>query len=320
MPLPHVVSARAPGDTVAAMFETQGEELRKLLLAHGAILFRGFGVDDETKLTRVLDCVRAETMSYFGGISPRQQLGKNIYTATELPADLTVPLHSELSYLAEYPRHLWFACSEAPREGGETLLADSRAIWCDMDADTKRRFIDHGGVRYRCSFHGESLFFSVIERFQRVTKSWMETFETTDRHVVEERCQKVGAHVEWLPSGRLVMETVRPAVVTHPETGEPLWFNSAHLFRLSRRELGWMRYVQARLFFLRRETRTQDAHYGDGADIENQIVERLFDLMDDHTALVRWERGDLVWIDNLLCMHGRAPYRGRRRLLAAMTR
>ena len=71
---------------------------------------------------------------------------------------------------------------------------------------------------------------------------------------------------------------------------------------------------------MRPETRTQDAHYGDGGEIDLAAIDELVDVMDAETVAVPWQRGDVLWLDNLLCMHGRNPFTGPRRVLAAMTR
>jgi alpha-ketoglutarate-dependent taurine dioxygenase len=317
--LPLVIDARdEPGD-LAGIAPAHESRWRRLLLQHGAILFRGYDVTQPMALARVIDALDGATIRYLGGISPRRPLYDGIYTSTELPPSVTIPLHSELSYLAAPPRHLWFCCAEPAAERGETMLADTRAIARAMRADIRERLVARG-VRYHCSFHGPSRAFAVLERVFDINKSWMAAFETDDRAVVEERCRELGASVRWLPSGRLAIESERPPLVAHPETGERVWLSSVHLFRHNPRALGWVRFALSRLFFLRPETRPQDAHYGDGGTIDLATLDAIQEVLEAQAVAVRWQRGDVLWIDNYLCMHGRAPYRGRRRLLAAMTR
>ncbi|MGZ4371445.1 MAG: TauD/TfdA family dioxygenase [Gaiellaceae bacterium] len=305
-------------EALAELLDRDRVQLHELLLRHGALLFRGFGASSAQDLSRVFAAAGERSMPYVGGISPRTQVGQDVYTSTELPPGVRIGLHNELAYLAVQPRHLWFACLVPASDGGETTLADGRAIFADLDPTVRQRFLDRG-VRYTSTFHGQSAWFSLVERWQKVTKSWMEAFETSDRQVVAVSCRALGAAARWLPSGRLVIETERPAVVEHPETGETVWFNSAHLFRLSPRGIGWLRYLLSRLFFVKRSTRTHDAHFADGGEIDVATLDHLFDVLDAHTVAVRWERGDVLWVDNVRCMHGRNPFHGQRRVLAAMT-
>jgi alpha-ketoglutarate-dependent taurine dioxygenase len=317
--LPLVVdAAQAPGD-LASVVAAQSARWRQLLLHHGAILFRGYDIVLPLALSRVIRALHGTTVRYIGGISPRRPLYDGIYTSTELPPSVTIPLHSELSYFELPPRHLWFACAQPAARGGETLLADTRAIARAMPAEIRERFVARG-VRYHCSFHGPSLLFSVLERFFNINKSWMDAFETEDRTRVEDRCRELGAAPRWLPSGRLAIETVRPALVPHPESEELVWLSSAHLFRHNPRALGWTRYALSRLFFSRPETRPQDATYADGGIIDRATLDEIQRVIAAEVVPLRWQRGDVLWIDNHLCMHGRKPFRGQRRLLAAMTR
>jgi alpha-ketoglutarate-dependent taurine dioxygenase len=318
--LPLVVRPTRPSDAeaLASLLREQRPLLMELLLEHGALLFRGFDASEPEDLLRVLEANGGEPMRYFGGISPRRTVAEPVYTATELPPGVHIPLHNELSYLDVYPRHLWFSCSRPAARGGETTLASTRAVLRGIASPVLQRFVERG-VRYECSFHGESLFHDLLDRVQKVTKSWMEAFETDDRRLVDQRCREVGATPHWLESGRLVLETHRPAVIDHPITGETVWFNSSHLFHLDPRGLGWSRYLLSRLYELGAEAPTHDATYGDGTPIEHETLVHLYDVLEAETVPVRWQRGDLLWIDNLLCMHGRNPYRGERRLLAALT-
>jgi alpha-ketoglutarate-dependent taurine dioxygenase len=43
------------------------------------------------------------------------------------------------------------------------------------------------------------------------------------------------------------------------------------------------------------------------------------DTLDANTVAFPWQRGDMLVLDNVLSMHGRATFSGSRRILAAMT-
>jgi alpha-ketoglutarate-dependent taurine dioxygenase len=319
--LPWVISAppSATAHDLAGLIAGERDRLGEALTHSGAILFRGFGVTRPEQLCKMVTASGGESMRYLGGDSPRTPLEADVYTSSETPPGVLIPLHHEMSFLRAYPRHLWLSCVTPALEGGETLLADARAIYRDIDAAVRRRFVAHG-VRYLCSLRGESVFFDMLDRFQKVTKTWMETFETRDRAVAERRCLELATHMRWSPSGRLLFDILRPATLAHPVTGEQVWFNQAHLFRLSPQYLGHARYWMARLLFLRRNTCSHHAQLGDGSEIDAATIAHLFAVMRAHTVRVTWRRGDVLWVDNLSCMHGRAPYHGPRRVLVAMAR
>jgi alpha-ketoglutarate-dependent taurine dioxygenase len=310
--------ARA-GD-LAALFETEGDELRERLLASGALLFRGFGVQTATELA-TLQAQMGEPMRYVGGDSPRTKLDSGpkheIYTSTEAPPSVRLPLHNEMSYLDVQPRFLWLACAKAPARGGATVVADGRAIVAAVDPAVRERF-EHHGVRYRAGFRGPGGLLAALDRIAKVNKSWMEAFETNDRSVVEEECRRRNARFEWSRAGHLTIETLRPATTRHPVTGELVWFNQAHVFRLNARYLGRVRYELARVLFAALGLVPHDASFGDGSPIPDDVINHLFDVFDAHTVPVRWEPGDVVLVDNILCMHGREPFHGERKILVAM--
>lgn len=319
-PLPWRISAppRACAADLCQLIGEHREPLAQVLTHSGAILFRGFDVADAEDLGRVVAAAGVAPMRYLGGDSPRTRVTGEVYTSSESPPAVTIPLHHEMSFLRAYPRHLWLNCVAPASSGGETTLADARAIFRDVDASVRDRFVTHG-VRYRCSLRGESKLYDALDRCQKVTKSWMETFETHDRALADSRCRALATTHRWLPSGRLTFEIVRPAVLAHPVTHEWVWFNQAHLFRLNPHYLGHLRYWLARLLFLKKDTCSHDACLGDGSEIDDDTLAHLFEVMRVHTVALRWRRGDVLWIDNLSCMHGRAPFHGDRRVLAALT-
>lgn len=317
---PQVIYA-PPGGTVAdlhALLQREHDLLRRRLLQVGAILFRGFSVATPADAESLVQAGGGAPMRYMGGDSPRKKVGEFVYSSTEAPSAIGIPLHNELSYLDAHPRTLWFACATPAVQGGETTIADGRAILRDLLPAVRERFVKTG-VRYRLCYRGPYGLLAHLDPKERLHKSWMQAFETEDRKLVEEHCERMGAEYHWLANGSLVVETSRPATIRHPESGAQAWFNQAHLFRLSARYLGRLRFELARVLFAQTEMRSHHASFGDGREIDEDTLEHLFDVLDAHSVRVPWQRGDVLWLDNFICLHGRRPFRGERRVWVAMS-
>jgi hypothetical protein len=63
----------------------------------------------------------------------------------------------------------------------------------------------------------------------------------------------------------------------------------------------------------------RNVFYGDGAPIENDVVDLIRRLYGDAAISFPWQRGDLLILDNFLVAHGREPFQGQRRILVAMS-
>ena len=103
----------------------------------GAILFRGFGVRTAELMSRNLAALRVRPVNYLGGDSPRTALGEAIYTSTDAPPPIKIPLHNELSYATHYPRYLFMACKDPAEEGGQTIIADGRRVFAGVDPEVR---------------------------------------------------------------------------------------------------------------------------------------------------------------------------------------
>jgi alpha-ketoglutarate-dependent taurine dioxygenase len=304
---------------LAALLERERDEMSARLLAFGALLFRGFAVDSAEHLGAV-QAKLGDSMRYIGGDSPRTRLTNkaDVYTSTEAMKSIPLPLHNEMSYLDVQPRLLWFACLVPPARGGATTIADGRAVVRSMDPTIRDRFERHG-VRYTLGYRGPGQPLEALDRVAKVAKSWMDAFETTDRDEVERHCRDMNARFEWKPGGHLAIETDRPATKRHPVTGELAWFNQAHLFHFNPRYLGRVRYDLARAFFAATGLVPHDARFGDGSTLGDDVIDHVFDVLDAHTVPIAWELGDVLLVDNVLCMHGRQSFRGDRRIAVAMS-
>jgi alpha-ketoglutarate-dependent taurine dioxygenase len=301
------------------LLEHERDEITARLLAFGALLFRGFPIHSAEDLGAVQKKL-GDSMRYIGGDSPRTRLTNkaDVYTSTEAMKSIRLPLHNELSYLDVQPRLLWFACLTPAARGGATTIADGRAIARSMDPAIRDRF-DRDGVRYTLGYRGPGEPLETLDRWVKIAKSWMDAFETTDRDEVEQHCREMNATFEWQRGGHLAIATNRPATKRHPVTGEVAWFNQAHLFHFNTRYLGRVRYELARAFFNATGLVPHDACFGDGSPLGDDIIDHVFDVLEAHTIPIMWEPGDVLLVDNVLCMHGRESFHGNRKIAVAMS-
>ena len=295
-------------------------ELEGQLLAHGGLLFRGFGFSSPEAFEEFAKTISPTFVSYTGGATPRKHVSGSVYTSTEAPRFLPIPLHCEMSYLSRYPGKILFYCHSEPSAGGQTPLADMRQVYRDLDPAVRARFEERGVRLIRCyPDRGHLIAF----------RSWQAAYGTDDRAVVEDICRAQETDVAWQPNGALRTIIRRPAVIRHPRTGDKVWFNSANVshdsWSMELRHLG--RSLAAwgleRLETWRRRRLPPEQHrsqctFGDGTAIPLEDIRHVRQVLWSHTRLFDWRRGDVLLLDNLRVGHGRQPYKGPRRILAAL--
>ena len=277
--------------------------LEEQLLHHGGVLLRGFNVAGPEDFEQVCRLIEPRLLNYAGGDSPREAITGKVYTSTEYPARLEIPLHNEMSYRKVWPRKLFFFCVQPAQQGGETNIADGRRILELIDPDVRQRFAEKQ-VAYIQNLHdGWGL-----------GKSWQETFETDERDTVERHCRDTGIEFRWTESG-LWTRSICPGVIDHPVTGETVWFNQADLWHVSSRGAD---YEAKMLKVYGEDALPSNATFGDGTPISNEELEEVRRAYRAAEVVNPWRRGDLLILDNILAAHGRKPFQGPRRVLVAM--
>ncbi|HEX8288395.1 MAG TPA: TauD/TfdA family dioxygenase [Pyrinomonadaceae bacterium] len=277
--------------------EIFGEELLK----YGAVLFRGFGVETVAEFQSFARrFAGTELLDYAGGVSPRISLNDGVYTSTEYPPNLTLSLHNELSYSDVYPNRLYFFCFTEPDSGGETTVADSRDILSKIDSEVVDVF-KRKKIRYDRN----------LSAGKGSGYSWQDAFETDDKETVENLCRKIGAEFEWKADGGLRLSQIRPATTIHPVTGEEVWFNQADGFHPSN--------LDAETYELMKGNFRLNACFGDGSPFDAAMLEHIREVLRSETIPVKWQRGDILVLDNILAAHGRMPFSGKRKIVLAMS-
>jgi alpha-ketoglutarate-dependent taurine dioxygenase len=317
--LPAVLKPIA-GESLHSLLTNAREALAAVRRQYGAILFRGFDLRTPEDFHAVAAlCFDNDLRDYIGGVSPRGQVTSGVYESTRLPAHLHIPQHNEMAYLPHPPRELAFFCEVEPQHGGETPLADSRLIY-KLVPDEIRTAFASTGISYHRYFYGPrwNIHHRIRNRLVKLHSSWMSAFFTTDPAVVERSCAENGSIVQWDREEGARISSVMPAFRTHPETGEMLWFNQVATFLISPKTRGLLAWLLYQIAYPNPLRRPLHATLGDGRRITLRQLNLINEVIDDATVRFRWQRGDLLLLDNYLITHGRMPYRGDRRILVAI--
>jgi alpha-ketoglutarate-dependent taurine dioxygenase len=285
---------------------THKPSLQEKLLAHGALLLRGLPVLTATEFAAFVRSFSGKPLlDYSGGASPRIKLRQGVYTSTEYSQSVTLSLHNELSYTYSWPSHLYFCCVVPAEHGGETPIADSRAILEAIDEEVLGRF-KAKKIRYVRNLTGH----------EGSGFSWQDAFETFDKAEVENYCLRGSIDFSWREDGGLWLSEVRPATANHPLTGAEVWFNQADGFHPSALD---KETYDALRSTVREEDFRLNAYFGDGSEIEASALAHVREVMRREMVPVIWQAGDILILDNMLAAHGRMPFSGYRKILLAMT-
>lgn len=305
--------------------------VQEALLVHGALMFRGFEVQRAQDFERVALAVEDRLSAEYRGTSPRKVVPgtEYVFCASELPSFFPIPQHIEMSFVPEPPRTIFFGCMVPNRGfGGETALCDFREVYRQLSPPIRAAFDERGVLNIR-NYHELKRWYH-FDPWQ--LKGWRDVFETSDAAAVERECKQYGWRCQWGRARSLRVLGVSPASVTHPETGDRVWFNHAGVFHFAMlpQELAriWQRsgdWVQGLLLLLSRPLlrlmrmmqgeldHGMHAQFGDGTPIPDEFMEHVRSVIWRNMVFPKWQRGDVVVLDNLRVSHGRQPYRGRDR-------
>lgn len=278
------------------------ELIASQLQASGGLLFRNFPISSIDAFQEVTRALSEDLLDYTERSTPRSTVEGKVFTSTEYPADQFIQLHSEMSYTSHWPRKIWFYCVQPATEGGATPLSDNRKVYKLIDPAVRQLFTEKR-VRY------------VRNYGQGLDLPWQDVFQTDDRAEVEAMCQRAGISFSWQENGQLRTWQVCQAVAQHPETGEMLWFNQAHLFHVSSLSPAVRASLLAVMGY---EDLPRNAYFGDGTPIDDAIVEHIRDVYRQATVRFPWRQGELLLLDNMLTAHGRDPFSGSRKVVVSM--
>lgn len=298
--LPVLITPSVAGEPLLDAFARLRARIESELTVVGGVLLRGFAVPTVADFQTFAAAFGHALLSYEFASTPRTAVGGGVYTSTEYPAHQSIPLHNEQAYTREWPMKIWFHCVTPSPEGGQTPIADSRAIYRRMPAALRERFAP--GVLY-------------VRNYGDFDVPWQKVFNTSDRAEVEAYCRRADIRCTWKPDGALRTEQRCQAIEVHPVTGEAVWFNQAHLFHASNLQPDVRESLEELLGV---ENLPRNTCFADGSPIPDAVLDEVRAVLDAETVSFRWQAGDVLMLDNMLVAHARAPFKGPRKVVVAM--
>jgi alpha-ketoglutarate-dependent taurine dioxygenase len=270
------------------------------LSKHGALLFRGFGVRSISEFEEFAAAACNELFGEYGDL-PREQESERVYGSTPYPEEMTILFHNESSHMHRWPTRQFFCCTQPAAEGGETPIVDCRRIYSALPREIVEEF-ERKQLMYVRNFT------------QGLDIGWKDFFKTDDPARVEAYCRKAHMECEWKPGGLRTRQR-RPAVKTHPKTGEKVFFNQIQLHHTSCLA---PQVREALLSIFAPDDLPRSVYYGDGSPIDDSVAQLMVEIFWRNALSFSWQKGDILMLDNMLVAHARKPFRGARKIVVAM--
>ena len=302
--IPYVIQPAVEGINLSEWAENNRPYVESLFAKHRALLFRDFAIegvgDFEAFVAATSD---GEPLEYRDRSTPRTSEGNRIYTSTIHPADQRINAHNEGTYWTRWATKIYFSCMTAPAKGGQTPIFNVANVYNRLPIEIREKFKAKKWMLVRNYNDGFGL-------------PWQEVFQTDSREEVEAYCRAHDIQYEWKDDGRLRTRSIRPAIHTHPQTQDPLWFNHAAFFHYTTLE-DEVREALLRDFGV--DELPYNTYYGDGSPLDPADVQVIRDAYEAEKVMFRWQPGDIMFLDNMYMAHGREPYKGERLIVVAMT-
>jgi len=196
--------------------------------------------------------------------------------------------------IKEFPKKVILWCDIPPPEGGETPFVPSFRVTERMTEEFPEfvEEVERKGLRYTFTALSNDNTGSMRGR------GWQDAFATSDPAEAERRAKALGMDVEWLENGG-VKTILGPRALTkvfEGRKGRKMWFNT--VVGMYGKELS-------------------SASMADGTELPAHIVKRCEEIIEDESIQFKWQKGDVLFLDNWATLHGRRPALPPRRVLVA---
>ncbi len=300
---------------------------------YGAILFRGFEIEDAKQFQKVLELLNVQLESFYHfGSAHRVRITDKVFTSSEAPPDKIIAPHNELNMVPVRPGVLAFFCQVQPDLYGETPIINTEKLFYSLSPSLQ---------------HKISTF---PQRFVRyVPNHLLETvFEGLSQQEISQLLQEQGFDFQWEKDGSVSFECSYIPLFSHPRTNRLCFCLSIVDCLVSRewyQKLGqryslgqkfYYNWLPAKLYKGFQQGSTTAATVVDGSQKRTSTLNTYFVNGDNqyatmteaeakelgkaewnNAAIFQWKQGDILVIDNLQVAHSRLNTTLKRKILTA---
>src|SRR5260221_2013398 len=299
--LPLVLEPTVEGLELAKWNAENREWIEAQLLVHGGVLFRNFNLPSPADFERAAKAIYGELFGDYDDL-PKNEAGEKIYESTPYPADQMILYHNESSHLPSFPNRISFHCVTPAKAGGCTPVFDTRGVLAHIAPEVVKQFREKGLMYVRNFSKG-------------VDPSWEEFFHTTDKSKVEQMCRDAGSDFEWKADGGLRVINRTKGIVKHPKTKQEMFFNQVQIHHIYCVDEDTREGLRA---LFDEQDLPRNVYYGDGSPIPDETMQHLGETFEKVAVRFKWQKGDMIMLDNMLVTHARDTFEGARHIVVAM--
>lgn len=271
-------------------------DVRRALDESGAIALTGFGATLADFVT-LGNAICDNWHDYRGGGFRFGSLDRrtvdteaSILTATGSTQTFPIPLHGEMYYFKERPGVLWFYCEIPPSGGGgETTVCDGKTLLDGLPPDVLT-YLRANDLMY-------------LRRLEAA--DWRQAYMTDDVNVISRICEANDTVLTYDAETDVVETTfVTPAIIRDPDGSErlissllPVWFGEQIAEAGTAAEILGETSNRTPPLVVRTAT---------GDRIPAEIVHAVYGTGIVQETKVDWQPGDILAVNNLTTLHGRA--------------
>lgn len=256
-------------------------KVKSSIESNGVAVVRGF--DFDTKNFEEFTYNFCSQFHIPGTRSNRKVSGDN-HSTEVYSTNYTLFAHTEGSYRPDKfpPQICFFMCVIPPIEkGGETCLLDGIEFLKALPNEIKNKFEKHG-ITYEMTWD---------------KKRWQDEFYvSTEKELTQHLSQFQG--VKYNLNNETLNLFYTTNAITKCNGGQEVYATAmlAHLPKINHQ-----RYKDIYVY----SNPTNKVYFGNGEEISDEVINKIIDIQDELQIKHRWQKNDVVVIDNTRFLHGR---------------